>query len=124
MKKIEITIITIGLFLILMSVFGIKASGRERAAAGDYSIKYRTQEREYVDNVRAKLSKLGYSQAGVAMTKVVNEDGTIVYTLTIHHSRIDKMNEYERKQLSDIITEEAIDVENSTVVTEYLIYVR
>jgi len=122
MKKIEITIITIGLFLILMSVFGIKASGRERAAAGDYSEKYRTEEREYVDSVRAKLTELGYSQAGLVMTKVVNEDGTIIYTLTIHHSRIDKMNEYERKQLSDIITEETIDVENSTVVTEYLEY--
>lgn len=47
----------------------------------------RSVEKEYVVNVKKILNDNGYSNAGVMLTKVFNDDGTRRYTLSINHRR-------------------------------------
>ena len=65
---------------------------------------------------------MGYENAGISLTKTVNETGGLDYTISIHHRRIDKMDEYQREALSDIIIGDGINAVNCSVSTEFIEY--
>ena len=60
---------------------------------------YRELEDLYTTNLTEKLTGMGYKNAGVSTTRVYKEDGSFEYTALIHHKKIEKMNEEEKKAL-------------------------
>ena len=56
-------------------------------------------EKEYVSALRGFLNEAGYTNSGITLTSMVDEEGTRAYIATIHHERIDKMTEPEREDL-------------------------
>ncbi|MDE7404890.1 MAG: hypothetical protein K2M81_07280, partial [Lachnospiraceae bacterium] len=56
---------------------------------------------EYVKKIRKLLTERGYCNSGVTMNRVVQEDGSRQYTVTIHHRRIMQLNEEQQKELLD-----------------------
>ena len=114
--------------LILLVTFfltaGIRANGRSNRIpdiTGEY---YRQIENEYLDDVRQILTENGFSNAGLSLTKQVNEDGGLDYTLSVHHRRIDKMDETKRAELTDMLTVNDIIVngKETTMAVKYIEY--
>ena len=60
---------------------------------------YRELEAEYVKNVRFFLNEEGYSNSGVTMTKVIDEEENRSYTVAIHHRGIENLQQEEQEQL-------------------------
>lgn len=124
MKKREYIVLAICIVITVMSVFGIEADGKTKNNLGDTTERYREIEKDYSGSIRNNLEDMGYKNAGVSMTKVVNEDGSILYVVEVHHAKIDLLDEYQREELSDIIVGEGIAVDNSTVRIKYTEYTR
>lgn len=109
-------------FLVMVLVLCISNQAFGSEPQNDYrSEYYRNIEKAYTDAVRASLDDMGYRNAGVTMTRMVNE-GFVEYTITVHHSRIDALDEAERCELTDLLLMEPIQIENSTVSVRYLEY--
>lgn len=121
MKKTTI-VITLGLILIITLGISIRANGRSNRIPDITNEYYREIENAYVSDVRQTLTKEGFSNAGVSMTKVVNDLGGFDYTLKVHHRRIDRMDESERETLSKLLTSADIGVDNSFVSVRYIEY--
>lgn len=60
---------------------------------------YNDLEQTLVTDTRRYLAKAGYENSGVNLTRVVDEEGVRSHTLTIHHRRIDNMEEEQREEL-------------------------
>ena len=72
---------------------------------------YKQVEKEYVTQVKSYLQKEGYENSGVILTKVIYEDGSREYTLSVHHKRILKLSEFERESLCEALKNCAIQQE-------------
>lgn len=73
--------------LILWSICSIKANATEKA--DNDKTEYQLQEVQLKSEIRAGLEELGYDNAGITMTKVMNADGSREYTVLVHHSYLD-----------------------------------
>lgn len=60
---------------------------------------YLAKERKLTEDVRALLCREGFENSGVMVTRVVEEDGSRLYTVAVHHRRIDTIDEEDREQL-------------------------
>lgn len=62
---------------------------------------YREMEKSYVSEIRKLLEEEGYENSGITMTWVTDETGERIYTVTIHHGRIDKLSKAEKRALME-----------------------
>lgn len=86
-------IIAGGMFL------SLTALGREREAFREQKEYYKALEQEYIKDMRDFLAGQGYADSGVTMNRVIEEDGSLQYIVTIHHSRISQLGPKAREQL-------------------------
>ena len=77
--------------------------GMEKDAARVDEKYYKQMEQEYVTQVRGYLQGEGYENSGVALTKVLYEDGSREYTLNVHHKRIEALSEVEQNALREVL---------------------
>lgn len=121
MKEFSITaIITVLLVLIIAFCISGTVIGQNRSNAGAEEQYYRVAEREYVQEVRKLLEEKGYCNCGITMNRVIEENGTRRYTVTIHHRRIENLNDEQRNALA--LECQAIDfsAENCSIFHEFL----
>lgn len=82
---------------------------------------YRELETEMVREVRGVLNDNGYDNSGVSLTRVVNEDGSREYTLTVHHKKITQLNDEGREELKLELQECNFNAENCSFNQEFLV---
>lgn len=70
---------------------------------------YEQLEEEYVEEVRGLLDEAGLAHAGVMLTHVRKEDGTRIYTLSIHHRNYLCLDQEERDSLTEALSECAFE---------------
>lgn len=72
-----------------------------RASLGVQEVEgyYREKEKGLVEAARDFLDGEGFVHSGVTLTRVVDASGVREYTLTVHHGRIDRMDEAGRQRL-------------------------
>lgn len=89
------------IFLVIVTAFLTVMTLRSRCASdgGESESYYETKEKEMVRRTSAFLQQSGYQNSGVALTRIVDKEGNRQYTMTIHHGKIDKMDEEERENL-------------------------
>lgn len=87
--------------LVLIGVFGIAGcvKSAEMSADGKPEQYYLEKEKELVQETREYLKDAGYANSGVMLTRVVDESGNREYTLTVHHSKINALDEVARENL-------------------------
>ncbi|MCM1057408.1 MAG: hypothetical protein NC517_07370 [Firmicutes bacterium] len=89
--------------VILVSVAALSFAGTVmcRTDLNDTELEgyYREKEKQLVKDTRAYLSGSGFDNSGVMLTRVLDENGSRTYTVTVHHSKIDRMQEAERDAL-------------------------
>lgn len=62
---------------------------------------YKEKEEGLVKAAKTFLNGEGFVHSGVMLTRVVDIDGTREYTLTVHHGKIDKLDEESRLLLME-----------------------
>lgn len=82
---------------------------------------YLVKEKEFRQDIREFLQQEGYQNSGVTVTRVVEADGTRNYTVTVHHERIDDMDEAAREHLRTALSKIAFPAEYGSIYHEFLI---
>ncbi len=83
----------------LWMIFGITVSARARQEREEMNRNYLLQEKRLIGEVRSALAEMGYRNSGVTMGRIVYEDDTMEYRLTIHHGKISALGDEERQEL-------------------------
>lgn len=116
MKRINKMIRTIVFtaLLILIAAFGISGTvlSQKDGMSKEMQEYYRTVEKEYVKELRTYLAQQGYSDSGVTMNRIINEDGSRDYVVTIRHRRIEGLEDTEKEALLASCKEIAFPVED------------
>ena len=77
---------------------------KEKQSRKEQEQYYRSVEAAYLSEVREWLGENGYENSGVTMTKVIEEDGSREYTLSVHHHKISNLEEGEQVSLKNELT--------------------
>ena len=104
-SNITFVFVTVLFVMISASCISQTVSGKEDAEAKEQEAFYREQENKLLADTRAFLNQEGYYNSGVTLTRVVDSDGSREYTITIHHSRIDRMDDFEKQELKNALEE-------------------
>lgn len=80
---------------------------------------YIDMEEDYVEEVKHLLADAGLPDAGVMLTHVREEDGTRIYTLSIHHRNYQCLEQREREDLSNAVHACSFEKENCVFVQEF-----
>lgn len=107
-RKIKLgSFLAITLVLILVTAFSVTGTVMSQGNQ-DLEIKeeyYQIMEEQYVDKVRQYLVAQGLKNSGIMLTRVVGEDGSRVYTLTVNHQKLQKLSEEEHLKLEEDLKE-------------------
>lgn len=100
LRSLPFTFIISGVCL-AVTVFCILGTmmGKNSSASKIEEKQYREMEENYVSEIRELLTEEGYENSGITMTWVKDETGERIYTVTIHHKRIDKLSDSEKETL-------------------------
>lgn len=66
---------------------------------------YAALEQDMVKAVRGYLNRTGFKNSGVMLTRMVDGEGYRQYKLTVHHSKIDEMEDGERELLAESLSQ-------------------
>lgn len=97
--------------------------GRSQSSIGEREIEnyYRDKERQLVKDTRDYLKEQGCRNSGGMLTRVIEQDGTRNYTVTVHHEKIDKMDGEARKNLQINLSGIVFQAENCSFYHEFLV---
>ena len=90
---------TVLLVLVAALFAGCTAMSRTDIGARELEDYYLTKEQALTKDVRELLAMQGYENSGVMVTRVVEEDGSRLYTIAVHHKRIELLDDKEREML-------------------------
>lgn len=82
------------------SILGVVHS-RNKESSTDMEQYYYAARQEYMQEIRDYLEEKGYADSGITMNYVTDGDGNVEYTVTIHHRKIDKLDEEEKTHLAE-----------------------
>ncbi len=98
MKKYRFCTLTIIFVFVVFSLITIQARGQEEPDMADAGV-YEQWKEDYTQQLQKLLYEKGYRNAGITMTRVSHEDGSLEYTVKIHHKRIDRLDDGEKRLL-------------------------
>lgn len=81
---------------------------------------YKAMEAEYLQEVRMILLEKGCKNAGVTLTHVTDEEGNRTYTITVHHRKLEKIQEEEISLLKERVSEIPLEINTSKVDWKFL----
>lgn len=90
---------TVLLVLIAALFAGCTAMSRTDIGTRELEEYYLTKEQALTKDVRELLAVKGYENSGVMVTRVIEDDGNRLYTIAVHHKRIDLLDDKERQML-------------------------
>ena len=90
---------TVLLVLIAALFVGCTAMSRTDIGTRELEEYYLTKEQALTKDVRELLAVKGYENSGVMVTRVIEDDGSRLYTIAVHHKRIDLLDDKERQML-------------------------
>lgn len=110
--------------VILVSVAVLSFAGtvmcRTNLSSEELDGYYREKEERLVKDTRAYLNRSGFDNSGVMLTRVVDGSGSRMYTVTVHHREIDRMEEAEREALAQELAAFAFEDDSSTFYYKFL----
>jgi len=112
-------VVILGL-IIISSTLGTAMSCN--ACPGDIrKADYRQMEQEYVQQVRTFLDDSGYGNSGVMLTYVTDGEGSRIYTVTIHHERLESLSFTEKQEIGKAILALAFEAPDCAFCQEFLV---
>lgn len=111
----------IGLSMLIIFMLTITVRSQSKIEIAQMERYYRELEAEMVQEVRQMLNEKGYDNSGISLTRVVNEDGSREYTLTIHHKKITQLSEAGRADLKLELETCNFEAQNCSFNQEFLV---
>ena len=96
-------ILTILLIIAAFFLFSITVKGNRSDDNSVWNEYYAPLEDAYVAEVREYLNDNGYVNSGVTLTHTTDEELNRVYTLSIHHRRLEGCSEERREEISGVL---------------------
>ena len=104
--------------LVLWSICSIRANASEKAE--NDQTEYQLQEAQLKREIRAGLNEMGYYNAGITMTKVMDTDGSREYTVLVHHQYLDANNLEKVEAVYEVLG--TLDVGDDDITVNYTIF--
>ena len=105
-------IITMVMIIVLSTVFV-----RSAQADAELAKYYAELEDDYKHSVRSYMNEEGFVNAGINITRIVDAEGNRIYTVKIHHSRLDSLDEKKRNNIVTEISKMGFDDERCSFET-------
>ena len=118
---VRLVTVTVLLVLIAAFFFGGKALSRTAMDTKELEEYYRAKEQELSREIRELLSKEGLENSGIMLTRVVEENGSRLYTVTVHHGRIDDMDTVQQEELMGRLQELNFADDNCSFTHKFLL---
>ena len=89
------------MLLVLIAALFVGCTAMSRTDIGTRELEeyYLTKEQTLTEDVCELLAMEGYENSGVMVTRVVEGDGSRLYTIAVHHKRINLLDDKEREML-------------------------
>lgn len=120
MNKKILGLVTFVAIVVLGFMMNTKAEGSDMHPASITGVQYQEAESQYIAQVRDMLTENGFCNAGINLEKSTTNQGSLIYTLSIHHKRFDKMTEEQKEELKNSLKEIDLDVKFSRVSVLYI----
>lgn len=121
LKYIRFDLVGLGFIVLAILLMAVAFVGRlEISARKQKEASYCEKEQEFIASVKDFLSQKGYTNCGVTMTRVMDENGMRHYTLTVHHDRISRLNAAERENLEKELEQITFDHTDGKVCYKFL----
>ena len=95
-KVLEMVLITALVLAALCLVFGMTVIAKNRMEREERQRQYLSGKARVTACVRDFLNEQGYTNSGIAITRHELDDGSEEYLLTIHHGKLDKLDDHSR----------------------------
>lgn len=82
---------------------------------------YHEMEKDYLRHTREVLKEKGFADSGVNLTKIIDESGKRTYTVKIHNSKINALEEEEKDNLLKSLKNVKFADEESIICHEFLV---
>lgn len=92
---------TFALIVFIVFCMAETVHGQEDIQRAEQERWYREREAVLLADTREYLSDAGFLNSGVTLSRTVDAEGNRSYTFTIHHRKIDCMDESERQALGE-----------------------
>lgn len=111
---------TIFLILIILLCTTETVMSRNKADAAGEKRYLASLEKEYESCMKLLLKEKGYQNSGVTVRWISDEEGNRSYTVMIHHRRLGRISDAERKELVDELSEAEFEKEKCTFHYEFI----
>ena len=110
---------TMLLVLIAALFVGCTAMSRTDIGTRELDEYYLVKEQALTKDVREMLALQGYENSGVMVTRVVEDDGSRLYTIAVHHLGIGLLDDQEREVLLMQVEKLAFDDEACSFLVDF-----
>lgn len=116
----------IGTIVIIFSMFFIlkqTAMGKEQKKIEELFAAVDVEEQIYIDQVREELSRHGFYNCGITMTKTATTEGAINYQVLINHRNLKDVELNKKEELINTLKELPNTLEEKILDEESVMYI-
>lgn len=103
-KSIVLIVVALAVAVVTFITTSITVTSCKKGAASDNAAYYHQLEQAYVKEARKVMNEQGYFDAGITMTRRMNEAGDRIYTVKVHHNRLNNASFEKTNELMELLS--------------------
>ena len=103
-KSIVLIVVALVIAVVTFITTSITVTSCKKGAASDNAAYYHQLEQAYVKEARKVMNEQGYFDAGITMTRRMNEAGDRIYTVKVHHNRLNNASFEKTNALMELLS--------------------
>ena len=103
-KSIVLIVVALVIAVVTFITTSITVTSCKKGAASDNAAYYHQLEQAYVKEARKVMNEQGYFDAGITMTRRMNEAGERIYTVKVHHNRLNSASSEKTNELMELLS--------------------
>ena len=103
-KSIVLIVVALAVAVVTFIIISITVTSCKKGAAYDNAAYYHQLEQAYVKEARKVMNEQGYFDAGITMTRRMNEAGDRIYTVKVHHNRLNNASFEKTNALMELLS--------------------
>ena len=103
-KSIVLIVVALVIAVVTFITTSITVTSCKKGAASDNAAYYHQLEQAYVKEARKVMNEQGYFDAGITMTRRMNEAGDRIYTVKVHHNRLNNASFEKTNELMELLS--------------------
>ena len=103
-KSIVLIVVALAVAVVTFITTSITVTSCKKGAATYNAAYYHQLEQAYVKEARKVMNEQGYFDAGITMTRRMNEAGDRIYTVKVHHNRLNNASFEKTNALMELLS--------------------